>query len=241
VTASVWRRHRALELLVDAWPELEGDEPPTRAVLAAVLERLGSNWTLATQSEAAAGYEAAVVRGRIPTRERSWHDTFNALAFVVFPHAKAALHRRCYELQQRRAKQPPRSREEDALTLIDETSIVLAGSVAAIAELDRARMGNVLADIDRVVREHEIIVFAFGHALLEHLALGRPPIGAGVLTIPLDHEVDREQLDQALAARISAGGFPRPQLSPTLPWPDPIVESWLTRPVDRSEDMADRG
>ena len=219
-----WRRHRALELLVQAWPELEGHEPPARCVLASVLARSSSEWTLVEQAD---GYEASVVAGRIPTRDRSWHDTFNVLAFVSFPLTKAALHRRCFALQQARARKPPRSREEDALTLIDETSLLLAGSPLAVAALQRARASGVLADIDRTVREHGMLAFAFGHALLEHLALDRPPIGCGVLTVTLDGELDRPRVDRALAERIAAGGFPRPQLSPPVPWPDPIDETWL--------------
>jgi hypothetical protein len=222
---SPWRRHRALELLLESHPELEGDEPPARAVLAAVLKNHG--FTLADQREAKLGYEAAVARGLVPTRERSWHDTFNVLAFASFPRAKAALHGRCLALQREREGKSPRSREEDALTLIDETALVFAGSIDAIAALERARAGKVLAEIDEVVRNHGIIAFAFGHALLEHLVLERPPIGAGALTVPLAHTVDRNHTDRALAERINAGGFPRPQLAPTLPWPDPIVESWL--------------
>ncbi|HLT35058.1 MAG TPA: DUF3025 domain-containing protein, partial [Enhygromyxa sp.] len=136
---SLWRRHRALELLVDTWPELEGDEPPARSILAAIVERAGLDWTLIEPAAATTGYEAAVVEGRIPTRERSWHDTFNVLAFVGFPRAKAALHRRCLELQRLRSGKPPRSREEDALTLIDETSLLLVGSIEAITELEQAR------------------------------------------------------------------------------------------------------
>jgi hypothetical protein len=196
-------------------------------VLAALLERANSSWTLVEQAEASAGYEAAVVRGRIPTRDRSWHDTFNALAFVSFPRAKAALHQRCLELQRARAGKQPRSREEDALTLIDETSLVFAGSAPAIAAFDHARASGVSTELDRVVRGQGIIGFAFGHALLEHLALGRPPISAGVLTVTLSGALDRGQVDRALAERITSGGFPRPQLSPTLPWPDAAVESWL--------------
>lgn len=225
---TLWRRHRALELILQAWPELEGDEPPPRSVLAAVLERAGSPWTLVGQREAAAGYEATVDRGRIPTRDRSWHDTFNALAFVHFPRTKAALHRRCLALQQARARTPPRSREEDALTLIDETSLVIAGSPSAVAAFERARANSTLAELDPIVRGEGMLAFVFGHALLEHLALQRPRIGAGVLTVALDGTPDRQELDRTLAERIAAGGFPRPQLSPTLTWPHPIVESWLT-------------
>lgn len=206
-----------------AWPELDGEQPPTRTALAAVLARANSQWTVVEQ---AAGYEAAVVEGRIPTRDRSWHDTFNVLAFVSFPRTKAALHGRCFALQRARAGKSPRSREEDALTLIDETSLLFAGSPAAVAAFERARPGGV-TELDRVVRGEGMLAYVLGHALLEHLALGRAPIGAGVLTVTIDGLLDRAAVDRALAERIAAGGFPRPQLSPTLPWPDPTVESWL--------------
>lgn len=236
--SSPWRRHRALELLVETWPVLEGDEPPDRAVLAGILEQARLGWTLVDPREAADGYEAAVADGRIPTRERSWHDTFNVLAFVCFPQIKRALHRRCLELQRARARMPPqpnfpgvkpaRSREEDALTLIDETSLVFAGSAEAIAKLQRARAERELDEIDRVIRTQRIRVFVLGHALLEHLALGRPPIGAGVLPVALEGgAVERDEIDRALAERIAAGEFERPRLSPTVPWPDPIVDGWL--------------
>lgn len=228
---SPWRRHRALELLAHTWPELESDEPPARATLAAIVERAGLGWTLVDPGEATDGYEAAVVDGRIPTRERSWHDTFNVLAFVGFPRSKAALHRRCLELQRARARKPPRSREEDALTLIDETSLVFAGTAEALADLQRARAERELGEIDRVIRAREIRVFVLGHALLEHLALGRPPIGAGGLPVAIAGVAEREQVakqvDSALAERIAAGELERPQLSPTVPWPDPVVDAWL--------------
>ena len=228
---SPWRRHRALERLAETWPELEGEQPPARAVLAGIVERAGHGWTLIDPSEAGDGYEAAVVDGRIPTRERSWHDTFNVLAFVEFPRSKAALHRRCLELQRARERKPPRSREEDALTLIDETSLVFAGTAEALADLQRARAARELGEIDRVIRARAIHVFVLGHALLEHLALGRPPIGAGGLPVALTGVVEREQVakhvDTTLAERIAAGEFERPQLSPTVPWPDPIVDAWL--------------
>jgi hypothetical protein len=227
---SLWRRHRALSLLVEAWPEIEGEEPPARAVLEALLERANAGWTLASQAEAVEGYEAAVVQGRIPTREHSWHDVFNILAFVTFPHAKAALHRRCLELRRERDGKSPRSREEDALALIDETSLVVAGTAEAIAAFEHARPGRVIAELDHVIRGQGIRTFVLGHALLEHLVLERPPVGAGVVTVALAGAASLEQVDRALAERIAAGGFPRPQMSPTLPWPDPVVESWLAGP-----------
>ena len=81
--------------------------------------------------------------------------------------------------------------------------------------------------LDALVRREGLSVWVFGHALLEHLILGRPPIGAGIVTVACRSR-RREDVDAALAARVDAGGFPEPRMSPTLPWPDPRVDRWLT-------------
>jgi hypothetical protein len=234
VTAALpWRRHRALADLREAWPELEaaGEQgPPDRALLAAILARsdpAGRTWTLVDPAAARRNYEAAILDGQIPTRAGSWHDTFNVLAFVRFPHSKAALHRRCHALQAERGRVGPRGREEDALAGIDETALLVAGTPAQIAAFEQARHTHDLHALDPIVRGEGLRVEVFGHALLEHLILDRPPIGAGVLTLALAGPPTRASVDQALAARIEAGEFPRPCLSPTLPWPDPIVDAWL--------------
>lgn len=226
MSAAAWRRHRALERLLEPWPELEGDEPPTAGVLARVLERVGVGFELA-HAGPSRDYEAAVLHGRIPTREQSWHDTFNVLAFALYPTSKAALHARCHALAEGRKRQLPRTREEDALALVDEVSLLVAGEAEAIAAFDRARAGKVIEQLDAVVREHGLFVDVLGHGLLEHLMLGRPEVGAGVVTIVLAGEVTRARVDVALAQRIAAGGFPKPGLSPTVPWPHPCVDRWL--------------
>jgi hypothetical protein len=97
VAATAWRRHRALERLLERWPELEGGEPPRAVVLAKVLEQSGVRFELA-QAGPSRDYEGAILHGRIPTRERSWHDVFNVLAFALYPNSKAALHARCHAL-----------------------------------------------------------------------------------------------------------------------------------------------
>ncbi len=232
---SIWRRHRALRVIIEAWPELESDEPPSRALLAKLLD--GTAWQLATQREAARGYEALVVEGKIPTRDGSWHDAFNLLAFLSFPTSKRALHERVWRLQQARrgpsGRGGVRSREEDALSLLDEATVVIAGTPAAIAAFERARgqesplRADRVVELDRVVRGEGIGVRVLGHALLEHLVLDRRPIGAGVLTVEVEGPLAWERVDRSLAERIAAGGFPAPQPSPKLPWPDPMVDAWL--------------
>ncbi len=185
-------------------------------------------------------YEDAVAAGSIPTRDGSWHDALNVLAFVRFPRAKVALHGRVLALRRARvaaATPTPgrRSREEDALTLLDECALLIGGPPGALAALADARASGSLEAIDAVVRGASLHVACFGHALLEHLALGRPPIGAGVVALPTVEASD-DALDRALADAIEAGGFVTPRLSPTVPWPDPVVDAWFARPDDRRRD-----
>lgn len=194
--------------------------------MAKVLEQAGARFELA-QAGSSRDYETAVMQGQIPTRERSWHDVFNVLAFALYPDSKAALHARCHALAQARRRQLPRTREEDALALIDEVSLLVAGGGEAIAAFERARPGKVIEELDAIMREHGLFVDVLGHGLLEHLMLARPEVGAGVVTIVLEGERTRARVDAALAQRIAAGGFPKPALSPTLPWPHPCVDSWL--------------
>lgn len=226
-----WRRHRALRVLAQAWPELAAASPPSRAVLARRVALAGSELRLIAPADAPHGYEHAVDEGAVPTRDGSWHDAFNVLAFLAFPRAKLALHRRVLALRRARAAAGGpagvRSREEDALALLDEGSLVIAGPPAAIAALDEARHEGSLPRIDAVMCRHGLVARVLGHALLEHLVLERAPIGAGVLTLPLPEPATLAAIDRALAERIEAGGFPVPCTSPTLPWPDPRVDAWI--------------
>ena len=119
-----------------------------------------------------------------------------------------------------------RTREEDALTLLDECALLVGGPTSALAALADARATGDLAAVDIAVRGPRLHVACFGHALLEHLVLGRPPIGAGLVALPIV-EPSADALDRALASAIEAGVFATPRLSPTVPWPDPIVDGWF--------------
>lgn len=88
--------------------------------------------------ETAAGYEEQVyTTGAVPTRADDWHDFFNALAWCVWPRAKAmcnALHLR--EIATRNAAGlSGRGPCRDTLTQFDECGIVVVTSVAEIAAL----------------------------------------------------------------------------------------------------------
>jgi hypothetical protein len=77
-------------------------------------------------------YDARIVNDRVvPTRPRMWHDFLNALVWATFPEAKLALHRRQHAAIEKwippGATQLPnaRTREQDALALIDEGGVLL--------------------------------------------------------------------------------------------------------------------
>src|SRR6202044_2198544 len=102
-------------------------------------------------------YDARITIERVvPTRARSWHDLMNALVWGTFPRAKSALHARQHcAIAERvapgaRTLPPARTRELDALALLDEGGVVLLGGDPAWAVV-------------------------FGHAIYESLALGIPP------------------------------------------------------------------
>jgi hypothetical protein len=114
-------------------------------------------------------YDARITReGCVPTRERSWHDFLNALVWGTFPRAKSALHERQHRALQARipagARTLPstRSREHDALALVDEGGVVV---------LEDGRASSVVV---------------FGHALYEGLVLGRGAMTACGVRVRLD-------------------------------------------------------
>jgi hypothetical protein len=218
---------------VRGWPGLLDravDRPPGVAEADAWVRTTGSALRVIAAGDDVP-YEEAVVRGTIPAREGSWHDVFNVLAFVRFGRAKTALHRRVLALRRARlgaegAARGRRSREEDALTLVDECALLVGGSARSLGRLQHARDHGDLRAIDDVVRGETIAVACFGHALLEHVMLERRPIGAGVVPLVV-HEPTDDAFDRALCDAIERGAFDAPRLSPTVPWPDPIVDAWF--------------
>ena len=98
-------------------------------------------------------YDTRIVsEGVVPTRVGSWHDFLNALVWATFPRAKAALHRRQFELVVPHA--PRRTKEQDALAMLDEGGVFCLRPDAEVV---------------------------FGHAIYESIVMSwRTPRGAGL-------------------------------------------------------------
>jgi hypothetical protein len=138
-------------------------------------------------------YDARIMDGEIPTRPGSWHDYLNALVWATFPKSKATLHARQHAVVTRWLAEAgsinadgtvdklpnARTREHDALALVDEGGIVILGGLPII----------------------------FGHALYEGLVFGTPAmISRGVL-VSVDGSSTRSLAalviaDERLAERI---------------------------------------
>jgi hypothetical protein len=148
--------------------------------------------------------------GEVATRPGSWHDLFNALAWLAFPRTKAVLNRLHHDELARRGDGPARGTARDVATLFDEGGIVVA---CAAPELERLLAGfewrrlfwERRAEVARAMR-----FFVFGHAILERALAPFKGVTAKALVI----EVAGDRLDDvALVDRLdaaAAGHFAQP-------------------------------
>jgi hypothetical protein len=171
-------------------------EPPVRFVAAAPPRRR------AAPLDPRALYDARItLQGVVPTRERCWHDFMNALVWGTFPRAKRVLHARQHRAiaariaPGARTLPPTRTRELDALALLDEGGVVILARDRP--GLQAAIEGRAPEPLATAVRTGDAEALVFGHAIYESLALGvAPAIVAAVV-------VDRAAVGASDADRIA--------------------------------------
>jgi hypothetical protein len=160
-------------------------------------------------------YEAGILAsGVVPSRERNWHDLLNALTWLAFPFAKAALNAaQCDELGQSREHRNGRGARSDAATLFDESGLLLLGRSEDLARQLAARRWQE-AFVARRPAWQEVRAYAFGHAVLEKLLTPWPGITAKCLFLPVDTlpppGAPPAWLDVALAEACRGGRVSRP-------------------------------
>ena len=146
--------------------------------------------------------------GEIETRGENWHDLFNALAWISFPRAKAAINAQHAAILEERgeAESRRRSPERDALTVFDEGGVVVASSSPAVFSRIVDFEWKELFWHRRAEFEASTRVLAFGHALHEKAL--EPYIGMVAKTIffpvdarflALDIEAQVGRVDEFLA------------------------------------------
>ena len=113
-------------------------------------------------------YEARIFsHGEVQVREANWHDLFNALVWLTFPRAKAALNARHYQALQQQGRGRNRGPLQDALTLFDEGGVIVAACDARLLELVQAFQWKELFWCERPQVARRMRFLLFGHALYE--------------------------------------------------------------------------
>jgi hypothetical protein len=149
--------------------------------------------------------------GQVPTRERNWHDLFNALAWCRWPLLKAAMNAAHYRQlgEQGPEHGSDRGPGRDALTLLDESgALVIARNRNVLQTLAR-RDWQPAFQLLRCAWQTDVRVVLCGHALLEKSLAPYKAMTAHALLLLLDapslrDEAPLQQVDAALADRLSA-------------------------------------
>jgi hypothetical protein len=151
-------------------------------------------------------YEQRIAeRGIVATRERNWHDLFNALVWLRYPALKQALNRRQVEEIGRMGPRE-RSRPQCAMTHFDEAGVLVRVADPALLALWDAHDWHALFWRERAAWvDGRIAVIVFGHALLEHaLTPGKLLVGKA-LVCEAGPDVPMSCLAQVTATAIDAG------------------------------------
>lgn len=164
--------------------------------------------------------------GEVPTRPDNLHDLFNALAWLCYPQAKAALN--ALHLQHLAAATPGRrGRARDRLTLIDESGALIACRDPRLAALLRGQRWRALFWRHRQRFRAGLHCQLFGHALFEKAVTPYLGLTAKAVIIDLNKDdlffgaapqTQTARLDAALAARLRQPGWlTDPARLPVLP------------------------
>ena len=166
---------------------------------------------VAADAAGATPYELHIARtGQVPTRD-NLHDRFNALIWLTYPRAKAALNARQANEIERDGVGPARGRVRDAATLIDESALLVASADPEVARALHERDWQRLLVDWRGRWGSEIAALPFGHALLEKLVGPFKAITACV--VPVASAADADASAAAFAMRADLA----PPLLPHLP------------------------
>jgi hypothetical protein len=157
-------------------------------------------------------YEARIyLRGEVQVRHANWHDLLNALVWLTFPHAKAALNARHQQalLAQRSGGARNRGPVQDALTLMDEGGVLVAASDPELLRQVERFAWKDLFWRGRARVASDMRFYLFGHALYEKALApfsgitGRGillEVGRELLAAPLEAQLER--LDRTVAERL---------------------------------------
>lgn len=163
----------SLEYLHD-WPDIGALEHLRDNAVVPPVTRSGKPVRFVPQDVAAREftqqYEPRIyLAGEVQTRAHNWHDLFNALVWLTFPRAKAALNQLHYQalLQEHGNGKVQRGPLRDTATLFDESGVIVASSDAGLSKLLQDYEWKQLFWRQREAVGAHMRFFLFGHGLYE--------------------------------------------------------------------------
>ena len=116
------------------------------------------------------GYEAQIFStGAVPTRPDNIHDLFNALVWASFPLSKAAINARHIAMRQYQPNGKNRGPVQDALTLFDESGVIVVSDRPDLLALINSFAWKELFWHQRESVARHMRFFLFGHGLMEQM------------------------------------------------------------------------
>jgi len=144
--------------------------------------------------------------GQVSTRENSWHDLFNALVWCRLPRLKAAMNALHFENLDR-GKGDGRGRIRDALTLLDESGVIVSGpDIGVLDALARGDWGTAFITRRESWRS-SVRVLVCGHAILEKFLDPYKSITAHALLLHTPGPCSAEEIDRAVGAALATPGW----------------------------------
>ncbi len=179
--------------------------------------------------------------GCVPTRilvgsNGAMHDACNALMWLHYPQTKAVLNGLQAAAIRSNGVQATRGALRDALTLFDESALILccpAGDAAPAQLMRRDWVGLLCARRD--AWHNMLAPFLFGHAVLQKLQTPYPAITAQVWVLEgLNNSHGLSAVDAALATSVQAR-YNAGQLNPQALLPLPVlgIPQWWADNTDR--------
>lgn len=144
----------------------------------AITVHSGQPLSFVSQQHGALAFEAqyeprCYLSGEVQMREHNWHDLFNALVWLTFPRAKAAINARHYHalldsLQGEGATNgSQRGAVRDTNTLLDESGVIVVSADAELLQLLRDFQWRELFWARRAQVQVNMGFYLFGHGLYE--------------------------------------------------------------------------
>ena len=142
--------------------------------------------------------------GQVSTREESWHDLFNALVWCRLPQLKVAMNALHYQhLEEESGGR--RGKQRDALTLFDESGVIVTGSLAGVLEALAARdWQQAFVGCDEAWAG-EIQVLVCGHAILEKFLDPYKALTAHAVYLHSSEPMTIPEIDELLADALLSG------------------------------------